>query len=220
MSLSCDASTSAKCLKASLPPLPRSSRAPCTSEPSRCLISSASLARGRHHHVLDLAVLHPTAAHLSSTVSLCGSLFTPCGASSGTSAPASLCWVALTLFTTFSNTPYLSACCWLCSFIMGPEDVDLGHTNLSVNSWTCSGKSCNRLLIPGAAFAGHGLSITQQTRQETKLLISIRFGVSPSFHSSEKPSSWQKPLRDDTAGVEHFCSVYMFFFDGDIHVLQ
>ena len=35
-----------------------------TSELSRSLISSMSFARGTHHHVLDLALLHPTAAQL------------------------------------------------------------------------------------------------------------------------------------------------------------
>ena len=44
--------------------LPQSSRAPSTSEPSRSLTSSMSVARGTHHHVLDLALLHPTAAQL------------------------------------------------------------------------------------------------------------------------------------------------------------
>ena len=81
--LSCGIQTSAECFKASLPLLPGSSRAPSTSEPSPSLISGMSLARGRHHHVLDLALLRPTG---------CGSAFTPRGTSSGTSAPASLCW--------------------------------------------------------------------------------------------------------------------------------
>ena len=54
--------TSAECLEASPPHLPRSSRAPNTPEPSRSLISSMSLARSTHHHVLELALLHPTAA--------------------------------------------------------------------------------------------------------------------------------------------------------------
>ena len=60
---------SAECFEASPPQLPWASRAGCwlpgsTSEPSRSLISSMSLARGTHHHVLDLALLHPTAAQL------------------------------------------------------------------------------------------------------------------------------------------------------------
>ena len=41
--LTCDASTFAECCEASLPHLPRSSRAPRTSEPSRSLISSTSV---------------------------------------------------------------------------------------------------------------------------------------------------------------------------------
>ena len=67
--LSCDASTSAECFGASPPQL-----CPCfacwllsagsTSELSRSLISSMSLARGAHHCVLDLAPLHSTAAQL------------------------------------------------------------------------------------------------------------------------------------------------------------
>ena len=64
LSLSCGKPTSAECFEASLPHLPWSSRAPSTSEPSRSLTSSMSFARGANHHVLDLAVLHPTAAQL------------------------------------------------------------------------------------------------------------------------------------------------------------
>ena len=81
--LPCGIPTSAECFEASLPHLTQSSRAP--------LISSTSLARGTHHHVLGIALLRPNAAQFFSTFSLCGSVFTPCGTSSGTSAPVSLC---------------------------------------------------------------------------------------------------------------------------------
>ena len=151
---------STECFTASLPLLPGSSRAPSTSEPSRSLNSSMSLARSTHHRVLDLALLHPIVAQLgllgstvhayghvpswtsggvsgdspdafSSTFSLCGSVFTPCGTSSGTSAPAAWShWVALTIFTTFSNTPYLSACCWPRSFPHGS-----GVPTLALSPW-------------------------------------------------------------------------------------
>ena len=50
----------AECCETSLSHLPRSLRAPSTSEPSRSLTPSTSLARATHHHVLDLALLHPT----------------------------------------------------------------------------------------------------------------------------------------------------------------
>ena len=67
--LSCDASTSAECFGASPPQLCLCFAcwllsAGSTSELSRSLISSMSLARGAHHSVLDLAPLHPTAAQL------------------------------------------------------------------------------------------------------------------------------------------------------------
>ena len=68
------------------------SRSPSTSEPSRSPISSTSLARGTHHHILEFALLHPTV----------------CGASSGTSAPVSLCClVTLGCSGTPSATPSL-----------------------------------------------------------------------------------------------------------------
>ena len=100
----CDVSTSAECFEASLPHLPRSSRAPSTSEPSSSLISSTSLARGTNHHVLDLAS-HCCSAGTLGFDHACirprpswtswgdsrGTHLTPCRTSSGTSAPASLC---------------------------------------------------------------------------------------------------------------------------------
>ena len=114
--LSCGIPTSVECFEASLPLPPGSSRAPSTSEPSLSLISSMSLARSTHHHVLVLALLRPTA---------CGSAFTPRRTSAGTSAPASLCCSATlgcsgTLHLPSATLHHLSACCWLRFFIMGP----------------------------------------------------------------------------------------------------
>ena len=65
--LTCDASTSAECFEASLPHLSRASRAPGTSEPSSSLISSTSLARGAHRHVMDLCA---SASHCCSAGTL------------------------------------------------------------------------------------------------------------------------------------------------------
>ena len=95
-----------------MPHLPRSSRAP-TRLSLHALISGMSLARGTHRHVLDLALLHPAAAQLGLGVRPCTHtvtsfldlrgdsrgtcdpslihIFSLCGTSSGTSAPASLC---------------------------------------------------------------------------------------------------------------------------------
>ena len=68
--LTCDASTFAEFCEASPPHLPRSSAARSTSEPSRSVISSASLAWGTHHHVLDLDdFIHEL--HLSNILDSC-----------------------------------------------------------------------------------------------------------------------------------------------------
>ena len=64
----------------------------------------------------------PTASQFSSTISLCGSVFTPCGTSSGTSAPAALC-CSVTL--SCSNTIH----CFQQRFITCPPAV--GHALLS-----------------------------------------------------------------------------------------
>ena len=96
--------------------MPGSSRAPITSEPSRSLISSMSLARGTHLHVLDRALLHSTAAQLG----LWGS--TVHEHSDDSHSVEHLLEHLHPLFffhTGLLRELFVFACCWLCSCFMG-----------------------------------------------------------------------------------------------------
>ena len=173
--LLCGKLTSAECFEASPPHLLLSSRAPSTSEPSRSLISSMSLARGTHHHVLDLALLHPIAW----------------GTSSGTSAPASLCCLVT---QGCSGTPsatlhHLSACCWLCSFIMGIGVPKLAVSLSSRPFGTCfihhiQWFQCQLLPQNHGCRSIHGLSsiLTSQTSGTHKPLGRIEITISRNTH--------------------------------------